>query len=68
MLTLRKMILGVALVAAMSASPRAAARAGEIGVGKPYPEIRLPTVEGDRTLSLSSFRGRKVLLIEFASW
>ncbi len=40
----------------------------EFVVGKPAPPLRLPTVEGGPPISLGSFRGRKVLLIEFASW
>ncbi len=37
-------------------------------VGAGYPDIRLPTIDGLRSLSVSGFRDRKVLLIEFASW
>jgi hypothetical protein len=37
-------------------------------VGERHPDFTLPTI-GDRTpTSLSSFRGKKVLLIQFASW
>jgi len=36
--------------------------------GQPMPELRLPTIERDKTISLHSLRGKKVLLIEFASW
>lgn len=39
----------------------------ELIVGEPLPDLSLPTVEGD-TLALSAYRGRKLLLIEFASW
>jgi len=35
--------------------------------GAPLPDLRLPTIDG-ATLALSSFRGTKLLLIEFASW
>jgi hypothetical protein len=37
-------------------------------VGRPHPQIVLPTIEGDRVIALSSLRGRKVLLVHFASW
>lgn len=37
-------------------------------VGQPAPPLRLPTVAGDATVDLASFRGKRVLLIEFASW
>ena len=36
--------------------------------GKVHPPIVLPTLEHDRSVALSSFRGKKVLLIHFASW
>ena len=36
--------------------------------GERHPDFTLPTI-GDRTpVSLSNFRGKKVLLIQFASW
>ena len=37
-------------------------------VGEPHPPLELPTVEHDRTVRLSDYRGKKVLLIHFASW
>ncbi len=36
--------------------------------GRLHPQIVLPTIEGDRAIALSSLRGRKVLLVHFASW
>jgi peroxiredoxin len=37
-------------------------------VGQRHPDFTLPTI-GDRApVSLSNFRGKKVLLIQFASW
>jgi tetratricopeptide (TPR) repeat protein len=36
--------------------------------GKVHPQIVLYTLEGDRTMALSSLRDKKVLLIHFASW
>jgi hypothetical protein len=37
-------------------------------VGERHPDFTLPTI-GDRSpVSLSDFRGKKVLLIQFASW
>ena len=38
------------------------------GPGQVHPDLELPTIERDRTIRLSSLRGRRVLLIEFASW
>ncbi len=37
-------------------------------VGQPHPQIILPTLDGERVIALSTFRGRKVLLVHFASW
>ena len=36
--------------------------------GRPLPELRLPTIDGERTIDLAELRGNKLLLIEFASW
>ena len=38
------------------------------GKSGPHPDFILPTIEGDKTIQLSSFRGKKVLLLHFASW
>ena len=37
-------------------------------VGEPLPHVHLPTLDGEREVDLASFRGTKLLLIEFASW
>ena len=37
-------------------------------VGQQHPEMTLPRIDGGGALSLSDYRGRKVLLIHFASW
>jgi cytochrome c biogenesis protein CcmG, thiol:disulfide interchange protein DsbE len=37
------------------------------GIGKPAPDFRLPTTDG-RTVSLSHYRGRPVVIAFFASW
>ena len=36
--------------------------------GQLFPDLELPTVDGSRTVRLSDLRGRRLLLIEFASW
>lgn len=36
--------------------------------GAAIPDLELPRVDGDGTVSLASFRGKKLLLIQFASW
>ena len=58
-------------VLVLCAIPRANARDSvQVGreVGRAFPQIDLPTLHGKRPLALSGFRGKKVLLIEFASW
>ncbi len=37
-------------------------------VGEPLPDLRLPTIDGEKTVRLADLSGEKVLLIEFASW
>ena len=37
-------------------------------VGKPHLNFTLPSVDGAKAISLSDFRGKKVLLLHFASW
>jgi hypothetical protein len=37
-------------------------------VGRPHPDFVLPTIDGGTPVSLAQFRGKKVLLIQFASW
>ncbi len=37
-------------------------------VGRSVPDLRLPTIDGTRTIALSELRGTKLLLIQFASW
>jgi hypothetical protein len=37
-------------------------------VGEPHPNITLPSIETRQAISLSDYRGKKVLLAHFASW
>ena len=37
-------------------------------VGQPHPDFTLPRISNCEPMSLSKFRGKKVLLIQFASW
>jgi len=37
-------------------------------VGQLHPDFTLPDIADNKPVSLSQFRGRKVLLIHFASW
>ncbi len=52
----------------LGSTSRASAASYAPKVGERHPDFTLPTI-GDRTpVSLSTFRGKKVLLIQFASW
>jgi len=37
-------------------------------VGRPHPDFTLPNIADGQPVSLSQFRGRKVLLIHLSSW
>jgi hypothetical protein len=37
-------------------------------VGQLHPDFTLPDIVDNKPVSLSQFRGRKVLLIHFSSW
>ena len=54
------------LLAALAASPSEP----EVGtaLGQRFPDLELPLVDGSGSLRLSDLRGRRMLLIEFASW
>ncbi|MGE3822567.1 MAG: peroxiredoxin family protein [Isosphaeraceae bacterium] len=49
---------------------RSTARAGGYApeVGTRHPDFTLPRIDGRQPVSISEFRGGKVLLIQFASW
>ena len=36
--------------------------------GRPHPAFVLPSIADGKPISLAQFRGKKVLLIHFASW
>jgi len=37
-------------------------------IGQPHPDFVLPKIADGKPLKLSDFRGKKVLLVHFASW
>ena len=37
-------------------------------VGQRHPDFTLPDIQTGKPVSLSGYRGKKVLLIQFASW
>lgn len=60
------------LATAAILSVLAAGDAGAAGyapaVGARHPDFALPNIADGKPVSLSDFRGKKVLLIQFASW
>lgn len=40
----------------------------QLKVGEAYPDFILPRIDNREAVALSDFRGKKVLLIQFASW
>lgn len=59
----------VVALASCGSSPEAAVPEDmRIEVGKPFPDLLLPTLADGRPASLASFRGKKTLLHIFASW
>jgi peroxiredoxin len=66
---MRKLVLTFAACGKLLApTSRAVAASYAPKVGDRHPDFTLPTI-GDRApVSLSNFRGKKVLLIQFASW
>jgi len=44
------------------------ANADQPKTGERHPDFTLPRISDGQALSLSDFRGKKVLLIQFASW
>jgi peroxiredoxin len=52
----------------LGSTPRAPAASYAAEVGQRHPDFTLPTIDDRSPVSLSSFRGKKVLLIQFASW
>jgi len=57
----------VMLVVPAVAAPSRAAPYAPV-VGQRHPDFTLPNIATQKPVSLSDFRGKKVLLIQFASW
>jgi len=66
---MRTVVLVLALCLAGIVSPPAVS-AGRYNprVGQRHADFTLPTISDGKPVSLSQFRGKKVLLIQFASW
>jgi hypothetical protein len=66
---MRKLALALATCAMIFApTSRALAASYAPKVGEKYPDFTLPRIDDGAPVSLSNFRGKKVLLIQFASW
>ena len=53
----------------LAASASAQTDPGIFREGEPLPHLLLPTIDGSRTLDLAALaEGKKVLLLQFASW
>jgi hypothetical protein len=63
-----KLARQVSLVLLKVAICAASAQAFEPKVGAPLPDFTLPRIDNGEPVSLSDYRGRKVLLVMFASW
>lgn len=57
-----------AAVVLLAMWPSLALAAPKIEVGKPFPDIALPSLEDGRMMSIADFRGQRVVLHVFASW
>ena len=66
-MTFRKLTLLVAVVLTALARP-VAADTYSPRVGERHVNFTLPAIDDGRPISLEQLRGKKVLLIQFASW
>ena len=59
----------VAVLSALSiAMSPSVIEAAELKAGEPFPDLVFPSLDGGAPVSLSDFRGNKVVLHVFASW
>ena len=64
-----QLIRSLCLAAALFAGTGSSSAQGYAPVvGEPHPDFTLPRIDTREPVSLSSLRGKKVLLIQFASW
>ena len=64
----KRMIAGALVALGAAVAPPAHAQEVGFNKGQHLKDIELPTIYGERTVRLSDFRGKKLLLIQFASW
>jgi hypothetical protein len=67
---MRKCLMWMMVLAAAwtGAIPSARAEGYAPQVGERHADFTLPSIEDGKPVSLSQFRGQRVLLIHFASW
>jgi hypothetical protein len=58
----------LSVLSALLTSPSVFAGPYSPRVGERHPDFVLPTIRDGKAVALSQFRGKKVLLIQFASW
>ena len=56
------------LMSAIGSPASASQTGGPWRVGAPLPDLSLPTIDGEQEIALADLRGKRLLLIEFASW
>ncbi len=69
-------LLGVVMTSLISIQSEVAAQIGPSDspgeyrpqVGQPHADFELPNIESGEKVSLAQFRGKKLLLLHFASW
>ena len=64
----RQRLYPLVLALAACATAAGACPAAPPAVGQRHPDFTLPDIADGKAKSLSDFRGKKVLLIQFASW
>ena len=63
----RSTLSTTATIASLLMTMSAAQAQSTIAVGQPFPDLALPTLDGE-VRSISDYRGTKVVLHVFASW
>lgn len=65
----RQMVIAAGMVGlAMTQPARAQRGLGEIKIGQPFPDLTFRSMEDGSPMSMTDFRGKKVVLHIFASW
>ncbi len=67
-MTKSRLLLALALGWMVVAPPAISSESYAPRVGHRHPDLTLPNIANRQPVSLSQFRGKKVLLIHFASW